>query len=311
MKLLIAGAFGYGNLGDNAVRDAELAFAASRGLTATWAAPADYPVDGYDAVAVGGGGILYDADYENIANYCRYVEAAKLAGKKAAFVNVGTQGFRTPRGRARMASALKAVDAISVRDPEDAIVLKALGAKDIFVAEDSAWALNYPTARSCRAAGFAWRSFSALGFDGAKYLAGAKQVADTFGASFYVTSKEDIAGLQAQGCHFTTAATLEELAGKYDSTIVACTRFHGVVSAISAGVEPIVCYRGAKDDGKCARIMHRLGLRGVDIESRGWPKVLEDLFKQGPIKRDWQGLAAVMKKKAADGMEFAFSVLKD
>ena len=64
MKLLIAGAFGYGNLGDNAVRDAELAFAASRGLTATWAAPADYPVDGYDAVAVGGGGILYDADYE-------------------------------------------------------------------------------------------------------------------------------------------------------------------------------------------------------------------------------------------------------
>jgi hypothetical protein len=39
--------------------------------------------------------------------------------------------------------------------------------------------------------------------------------------------------------------------------------------------------------------------------------VLEDLFKQGPIKRDWLGLAAVMKKKAADGMEFAFSALKD
>ena len=84
-------------------------------------------VEWADVVALGGGGVLYDSSFENVENYLRFIDHAKLMGKKTAAIGMGVQGIYTKYGRRRYAETLSGLDLLIVRDMRDAESLSDIG----------------------------------------------------------------------------------------------------------------------------------------------------------------------------------------
>ncbi len=83
-----------------------------------------------DLVVVGGGGLLYDIhhlgepDVENVGNYTAPFLRARLLGKPAVGLGLGTQSIATPLGRRAFGHALRAADLLTVRDDGDVETLR-------------------------------------------------------------------------------------------------------------------------------------------------------------------------------------------
>lgn len=80
-----------------------------------------------DVVVLGGGGVLYDSSIDNVDNYLRFIDHAKLMGKKTIGIGLGTQGINTDYGKRRYRETLSKIDLLIVRDREDAEVLSDIG----------------------------------------------------------------------------------------------------------------------------------------------------------------------------------------
>lgn len=127
LKVLIANAAGYGNLGDDSVRDA-LADAIEQlhpavKVVCTHPPPEKGLVEEADVIVVGGGGLIYDSDFANVANYMRYLEWAQEFKKPTALIGVGVQGIFTEKGREYYQKVLNGVDLITTRDQESRDIL--------------------------------------------------------------------------------------------------------------------------------------------------------------------------------------------
>jgi polysaccharide pyruvyl transferase CsaB len=147
--ILVAGYFGEGNLGDDAILVGLVHGLEGSGLdiTVLSGAPEEtYRYYGYtsiprrdqgaidealksaDALVFGGGSIFQDVtSVKSVAYYAGLVKKAKKAGKKVFLVGQGVGPLNSFFGKRMATSAFNAADRIVVRDPGSLTALKALG----------------------------------------------------------------------------------------------------------------------------------------------------------------------------------------
>lgn len=169
MRLLLAGYFGCGNLGDDAIllgflnsiqgRSYEVKALTSHvdvlmrnyGITGVYRRDLKSVKDAIeqtDAVVFPGGSIFQDVtSTRSVAYYAKIVADAKKAGKKVLLLGQGVGPLNGFMGKRLAATAFNSADAVVLRDPASASLLKSLGYKGTpRVGADMAWLL--PTLQS-------------------------------------------------------------------------------------------------------------------------------------------------------------------
>lgn len=169
-KILIAGYFGCGNLGDDAIlvglkdgldnEDVELTCLSgnpseSFSLYGMRAVPRkdfksiDEEIKACDILAFAGGSIFQDVtSVRSPAYYANLVTKAKKAGKKVVFMGQGVGPLNTFFGKRFAVSSFKAADEIVVRDPGSAALLRELGVnRPVHVGADMAFLMRPPVQR--------------------------------------------------------------------------------------------------------------------------------------------------------------------
>ena len=164
MRLLLAGYFGCGNLGDDAImlgflnaiqgKSYEVKALASnldtlmRNYGVTGVYRKDFKavkaaIDETDAVVFPGGSIFQDVtSTRSVAYYSKVVTDAKKAGKKVLLLGQGVGPLTGFLGKRLASAAFAAADAVVLRDPASASVLKSLGYKGTpRMGADMAWLL--------------------------------------------------------------------------------------------------------------------------------------------------------------------------
>ncbi len=126
-RAVIASAWNLGNCGDDAVSLAAAGICRRLGFEEVTllgpSGPLD-PIERAGLVLLGGGGLLYDNDITNTANYTAPLRFAAACGVPYAALGVGTQGIRTALGRAAYHEALAGAAVIAARDETDVAVLR-------------------------------------------------------------------------------------------------------------------------------------------------------------------------------------------
>ena len=126
-RAVIASAWNLGNCGDDAVSLAAAAMCRRLGFKEVTLLGPSGPlerIEGAGLVLLGGGGTLYDSDIQNVANYTAPLRFAAACGVPFAALGVGTQGIRSPFGRAAYHEALAGAAVITARDGTDVSVLR-------------------------------------------------------------------------------------------------------------------------------------------------------------------------------------------
>lgn len=133
MRYLIASANGYGNAGDDICAIAtknivtEVDNAAEVKITSP---PFDEELAKWaEAIVLGGGGIIYDANKDNTDNYLQYVEYAQKNNKLSIGLGLGEQGIVTPTGAERYKKTINKMDLLTIRSSKDAVRLHEIGVK--------------------------------------------------------------------------------------------------------------------------------------------------------------------------------------
>ena len=173
-RLLLSGYYGYGNAGDEAVLAGLIAgfraTSAAVSLSALSGAPAETrqahgieAVNRYKPSALlpaiarcdlflsGGGSLLQDvSSAHSIFYYLGVVKMAQMLGKKTMFAAQGIGPLLLPRSRRLVAAVANRLDAITVRDPDSAALLREIGVSrpPIKVAADPALLLSPPASGS-------------------------------------------------------------------------------------------------------------------------------------------------------------------
>ncbi len=152
-KVILAGYFGEGNLGDDAIMGGclEALHAAQIEPVVMYGGQAG-SVQGYavrciprrtmsayaqeiqnaDALVLGGGSIFQDVtSWRSTLYYANLVKVAKKAGKKVVMLGQGVGPLTHCLGKKAATAAFNAADAIVVRDPGSVQTLKSLGVKQI------------------------------------------------------------------------------------------------------------------------------------------------------------------------------------
>lgn len=178
MKLLLAGYFGCGNLGDDAIllgfvnslssKDYQVKVLCSNvealmrnyGLTGVHrkeVGAINDAISECDALVFPGGSIFQDVtSTRSVAYYSKLATSAKKAGKKVIMLAQGVGPLTGFFGKQLAASAFNAADAVVVRDPSSVSVLKAIGYKGRpSVSADMAWLLPSPNVEEAQAFGIA------------------------------------------------------------------------------------------------------------------------------------------------------------
>lgn len=167
-KLLLAGYIGCGNLGDDAIAvgfmnaahgdDYDLMLL-SGSPEATYnnykvhsvprmdGGAVDKAIEACDALVFPGGSIFQDVtSVRSVAYYTRLVRKAKAKGKKVALLGQGVGPLTTFFGKRMAATAFRAADAVTVRDPSSLSAIKALGVhRPVKVTADSAFLMGQPS----------------------------------------------------------------------------------------------------------------------------------------------------------------------
>lgn len=146
--ILLASAQGYGNIGDDAIRDAiatELSTSIPGiNIVVTHPEPDQDLVLDSKMVIVGGGGLLYDSVPTNVEYYTAYLEMAQRHRIPNALFNVEVQGnIITEYGASRYSSILNRVDYLSVRNWKSVHILRSIGVRTpIHVSSDVSFLLR-------------------------------------------------------------------------------------------------------------------------------------------------------------------------
>ncbi|WP_028312415.1 polysaccharide pyruvyl transferase family protein [Derxia gummosa] len=304
-RALIVGASGMGNVGDDLIAAELRARLLDDGLfdvvdTSSFeVAPARLAQ--VDAVLVGGGGLLYvsqagEADYQNLANYLRFVFWCERAGAACHLVALGDQDYarlleQDDLSRRFATEALRRATSVTVRDQESAQLVRRLSLRTAAVGADPVWALAHNPAAEAPLAPDATLAPLFIGEFGrfpafAAWLATEEAVAwlkECEGAvappAVAVMSRDDERHVRALVAWFAARGiTLPviDLRGRAPAEIVAVfrqhepvltTRFHGAVLALAAGRAPIVFDRR---HGKKERLLRSTfpALAGQLIEPR-------------------------------------------
>ncbi len=147
MNVLVASANGYGNAGDDicAVVSQELARQAGKKIRVKVTAPPfeDELANWADAIMLGGGGIIYDANKDNMENYLAYIDYGLKNNKKTIGLGLGEQGIVTKAGEKRYKDAFNKMDLLTVRSTLDADRLKKFGVKTAQATQDLAFSFDY------------------------------------------------------------------------------------------------------------------------------------------------------------------------
>ena len=124
---VVASAWNLGNCGDDALSLAAAAICRRLGFEEVTLLGPSGPLEAIERaglVLLGGGGLLYDDDIANTANYTAPLRFAAACGVPHAALGVGTQGIRTALGRAAYHEALAGAALIAARDATDVAVLR-------------------------------------------------------------------------------------------------------------------------------------------------------------------------------------------
>ncbi|KPV65286.1 MAG: Polysaccharide pyruvyl transferase [Candidatus Bathyarchaeota archaeon BA1] len=207
MNVLIANAAGYGNLGDDSIRDAlvgtiEQLYPTIK-IVCTHPPPEKGLVEEADLIVVGGGGLLYDSDFANVVYYMSYLEWAQEFKKPNIALGVGVQGIFTEKGREYYQKVLNKTDLVSTRDQESRdILINQVGiSTPIHVCADLAFLLNPLVTNNYRREedrpilGICVRDFHPEFSPRERYInsirEALKRIKDEFKLVFFIFSKDD------------------------------------------------------------------------------------------------------------------------
>ena len=300
-RVLVIGASAMGNVGDDLLAGVLTEMLAAEGADVYLAGPDVDPlrVAAYDAVVVGGGGLVYASrngqnETQNIANYLKFGPIARRAGVPAALVGVGDQDHASGVDRDLLtkrfvAAALAQFAHVTARDARSADFLArhgAVGAKAgsdlLFRWRERARGAVKPTSVQPGRVAFAGELFRfrtiADGFANGGPLLACAEDADV---DVLVMSDDDVQHAQRLQEVLTKAgasaavvdlrdrdfAALVFLFASYSAVVT--TRFHGLVIAALAET-PVLALDVA--DGKCARLLRSVGAQqslAVDGEAEG------------------------------------------
>lgn len=178
MKLLLAGYFGCGNLGDDAIllgfsqalskKDYQLKVLCNNveglmrqygliGVHRKEIGAINSAIAECDALVFPGGSIFQDVtSTRSVAYYSKLATSAKKAGKKVIMLGQGIGPLNGFFGRQLASTAFNTCSIIAVRDPSSVSVLQSLGFKGkIVVTADMAWLLPSPAGEEAQAFGVA------------------------------------------------------------------------------------------------------------------------------------------------------------
>jgi len=305
-RVLVIGASAMGNVGDDLLAGVLTEMLAAEGADVHLAGPDVDPlrVAAYDAVVVGGGGLVYASrnggnETQNVANYLKFGPIARRCGVPAALIGIGDQDHaggidRDPLTQRFVAASLAQFAHVTARDTQSADFLARHGAAGaqsgsdlLFRWRERARNAVKPTAVQPGRVAFAGELFRfrtiADGFANGGALLKCAEDADV---DVLVMSDDDVRHAQRMHEVLTRAgasAAVLDLRGRDFAALVflfasysavVTTRFHGLVMAALAGT-PVLALDVA--DGKCARLLRSLGAPSalaVDGEAAG-PRRIE------------------------------------
>jgi polysaccharide pyruvyl transferase WcaK-like protein len=123
---VLISAYGVGNIGDDLVSFAAKKMLEDVGIGEVKLAGPSVSYEAIcdaDLIAVGGGGLFYDSDIVNCANYLYPILEAARQGKPSVVLGVGVQGIKTEIGKRAYSQHLANATFLSVRDPRDKLDL--------------------------------------------------------------------------------------------------------------------------------------------------------------------------------------------
>jgi polysaccharide pyruvyl transferase WcaK-like protein len=134
VKVLAAGAYGYGNFGDDCYVDVLRSRMTGRNLDfLSQVDESELRLHSYDATMLAGGGLLYDLTGQcgtrSLKHYLRYPAIAQWLGKKSFTIGVGVQGRIHPQSLEPYLSVLEGMDLRTVRDNFSARILREAGVR--------------------------------------------------------------------------------------------------------------------------------------------------------------------------------------
>ena len=169
MNFLINGYFGFGNAGDEAVLAAMLADLRALRPGATFCATSGNPnqtremfgieaierqnprellssIRACDVFISGGGSLVQDVtSLRNVVYYTSLIQLAKRLGKPTMIYAQGVGPLNKPLSRKLARAAFSSADALTVRDPNSAQLLREIGVtKPVEITADPVWSLEPP-----------------------------------------------------------------------------------------------------------------------------------------------------------------------
>jgi polysaccharide pyruvyl transferase WcaK-like protein len=295
-RVLLVGASRMGNVGDDLIAavlgDALRASGAELFVSGPDIDPLD--VTSYDAVVVGGGGLIYASrdgsnECQNLANYLKFGPIARQFGIPAALVGVGDQDHadgieRLALARQFATEALPGFDCITTRDADSTELLCRLNARSVRTGADPVFGLLERARRCVRSTSNQPQRIALIG-ELYSYSSIATGIGDGSGPlaaevregefDLLIMSDDDVVhcermqtALQKAGA----AAAIVDLRGRDFGALiflfasyraVITTRFHGLVLAAMAHV-PVVALDSPY--GKKARLLRELGAADCLIE---------------------------------------------
>lgn len=134
VKVLAAGAYGYGNFGDDCYVEVLRSKMAGCHLDVlTQVDESDLRLFSYDASILAGGGLLYhwvsECGTSSLKHYLRYPAIAQWLGKKSFLIGVGVQGALQKQSLVPYLNVFEGMDVRTVRDRRSAQVLRDAGVR--------------------------------------------------------------------------------------------------------------------------------------------------------------------------------------
>lgn len=297
-RVLLVGASQMGNVGDDLIATVIAEMLGREGAEVFVSGPDIDPlhVATYDAVVVGGGGLIYASrdgsnECQNLANYLKFGPIANHFGIPVALIGVGDQDHASgilgnELTRHFSAEALSRFACITTRDSDSTQLLEALGARSVQTGSDPVFGL-IDRARTCvKSTAHQPRRIALVG-ELFSYPPIASLLADSSGAlaadirdnefDLLVMSNDDVEHCHRmqkalQGVGATTGIidlrgrdfeALIFLFASYRSVIT--TRFHGLILAALANV-PVLALDSP--NGKKARLMRELNATDRLLDGR-------------------------------------------
>ncbi len=134
VHLLAAGAYGYGNFGDDCYVDILRSRLAGNELEILHECDeAELRLHSYDASLLAGGGVLYESisscGSHSLKHFLRYPAIAQWLGKKSFLLGVGAQGMILPQALTPFLNVLEGMNLRTVRDKFTASLLREAGVR--------------------------------------------------------------------------------------------------------------------------------------------------------------------------------------